>query len=304
MKYQVLLAVLLFNLTAFSQYLKIPTDSNYFWKQQSVTSPSLSNCSYHYQIRYKKDTVINSKTYNKYSTFGAVTGNSVSACSPYHVKNGYLRQDTLAKKVFILDNNFVERPLYNFTKMIGDTMQMYQFNLNATITVTITMRDSTIFGDGKYHRRQWAINSTYGNSIYEGMGCVSGGLYAHNSGGYVPNTEGFTCFGKITPFTHYFGGSPSSCVLNYVGLKENTSTGGNFKAFPNPAQENLFVTSENMDLNMIKLDLTNSLGQSIRFHSETIDTQIICKIEELPPGIYFLKIYSKTELETIRFIKR
>jgi hypothetical protein len=305
MKYRILpLLFLLLYLNSFSQYLKIPIDTNYFWKQLSVTSPSVSNCSYNYQIRYKKDTVINSKIYNKYSTFGAITGNSVSACSPYHIKHGYLRQDTIAKKVFILDNGFIERPLYNFSKMIGDTMQIYQFNLNANITVTVTMRDSTMFGDGKYHRRLWAINSTYGNSIYEGMGCVTGGLYAHNSAGYVPNTEGFTCFGKITPYAPFFGGSSSSCYLSYTVLNDNLlKESSSIKIYPNPIKDKFQIEFQNKITQDLKLNITNSLGQTLYILDNPSQKQNI-DISFLSSGIYYLKIQSNTEIITHKIIKQ
>lgn len=304
MIYRLLTALLLlFNSISFSQYLKIPIDSNYFWKQLSVTSPSVSNCNYNYQIRYKKDTVVNSKTYNKYSNFGAVSGNSISPCSPYFVKHGYLRQDTIAKKVFILDNNFVERPLYNFNKMIGDTMQIYQFNLNANITVTITMRDSAMFGDGKYHRRQWAINSTYGNSIYEGMGCVTGGLYAHNSGGYVPNTEGFICFGKITPYTPFFGGSSSSCYLSYTGLDDTFLMESSLiKLYPNPIKDKLQIEFQNEAAQETKLNITNSLGQLVYFSNNPNQKQEI-NLNFLPSGIYYLKIQTNSEQRIFKIVK-
>ncbi len=295
---------LLLNLSTFSQYLKIPIDTNYFWKQLSVTSPSVSNCSYNYQIKYKKDTIINSKTYNKYSTFGAATGNSLSPCSPYHVKNGYLRQDTIAKKVFILDNGFIERPLYNFNKMIGDTMQIYQFNLNANITVTITMRDSTMFGDGKYHRRQWAINSTYGNSIYEGMGCVTGGLYAHNSAGYVPNTEGFTCFGRTTPFSPYFGGSSSNCYLSSVGISDNFLTTDFIKIYPNPAIDVLNIEFMNADLSArLESQILNSLGQVVKeekIYFENGKAKI--NVKHLSAGIYTVRFIGENNY-SVKFIK-
>lgn len=301
-----LIIIVFFSLTGqvlSQQYLKIPIDTNYFWKQVSVTTPSISNCNYNYQIRYKKDTIVNSKTYNKYSTFGVATGNSVSPCNPNFIRHGYLRQDTLAKKVFILDNNFIEQPLYNFSKMIGDTMQIYQFNLSANITVTITMLDSTMFGDGKYHRRQWAINSTYGNSIYEGMGCVTGGLYAHNSAGYIPNTEGFICFGKTTPFSPYFGGSSSNCYLSSVGLNENISMGNDmFKIYPNPTNDILNIDVDILNGNSSKLQILNSLGQ-ILSEEKIKDPKSQINLSHFPSGIYYLKMQGINGQKVIKIIK-
>jgi hypothetical protein len=304
MIYRILTSLfLLSKISAFSQYLKIPIDTNYFWKQISIATPSISNCSYNYQIRYTKDTIVNSKIYNKYSIFGATTGNSISPCNPNHIKHGYLRQDTIAKKVFILDNNFGERPLYNFSKMIGDTMQIYQFNLNANITVTVTMRDSTMFGDGKYHRRQWAINSTYGNSIYEGMGAATGGLYAHNYGGYIPYTEGITCFGKIIPFSPFFGSSSSSCYLSYVGLKDNFLLANNLiKTYPSPVIDKLTIDFENATNKKINCIILNSLGQIV-YSLDDLKNKQQMDLTFLSCGIYYLKIIDGSSYQAKKIIK-
>ncbi|MBA3682758.1 MAG: hypothetical protein H0W73_16585 [Bacteroidetes bacterium] len=75
-------------ITAYAQYKKIPIDSNYYWKQTSANT-NTSSCAYHYQIKYKKDTIIGSKSYNKYSTFGATAGNTVSPCNVDFVTSVY-----------------------------------------------------------------------------------------------------------------------------------------------------------------------------------------------------------------------
>ncbi len=96
--------------------------------------------------------------------------------------------------------------------------------------------------------------------------------------------------------------SCSTVILNSVS--ENNRLSSKFKVFPNPAQGNLSIISENTDLNAVKLDLTNSLGQSVKFSYSRCNNQIICNLEELSSGIYFLKIHSANEFEIIKFIKQ
>lgn len=299
--------IFIFSLTqGYSQYKKIPIDSNYYWKQASTTNTNTSNCKYNYQIKYRKDTVINSITYNKYSTFGAASGNTVNACNVDFVKHGYLRQDTINKRVFILDNNFVERPLYNFSKVVGDTMLVYRRDINANITVTVTIKDSIQFTDGTYHKHQFVINSSYGNHFVEGLGSIASGLFGHSVLGYISYSEVFYCFGKVSPFNPLYtaASSTSNCYLSYTGINENASKDYVFKVFPNPANDKLTITAENTDLNEVKLDLTNLLGQNLKFTYLTTNDGTTCNLEDLSQGIYFLKIHSKKGLETIRFVKQ
>lgn len=288
---------------AFGQYKKIPIDTNYYWSQKSLKDPNISNCNYQYQIKYVKDTVISAKTYNKYSQFGAATGNTVNPCNPDFIRHGYLRQDTLAKKVFILDAGFMEHPLYNFNKLVGDTMQVYQRDLNANVTVTITIIDSIQFTDGKYHRYQFVTSPNYGSSFIEGLGAVQGGLYAHNNIGYITYSEVFKCFGKITPFTVLHSVNTPSCSLSYVGLKDNSFSGNFIMVYPNPAKSTLIVKAENANLKDFKFTLVNSLGQVIRCDLKAQNNTTELDVEKLPSGIYFLKIQSHNELELIKFIK-
>jgi hypothetical protein len=74
--------------------------------------------------------------------------------------------------------------------------------------------------------------------------------------------------------------------------------------FPNPAHDKLSIIAENIDLNYCKVDLINLMGQSIPFTPENNCSLVQCDIEDLPSGIYLLKINNKTGLETIKFIKQ
>ena len=161
--YLIILIIFNFYNQLFSQqYQKIPIDSNYYWRQISAGG-------YQYQIKYSKDTLISGKTYNKYSQFGMSLGSNFSQTFNRH---GFLRQDTINKKVFILDTTFLEHPLYDFNKAIGDTMLVYDKISNTNVTYTVTHDYGTIL----------EINHN-GNPrfIEEGVGALTEGLYGPNA---------------------------------------------------------------------------------------------------------------------------
>ncbi|MBA2610808.1 MAG: T9SS type A sorting domain-containing protein [Bacteroidetes bacterium] len=288
----------------FSQYKKVPIDTNHYWRQGSVANASVSNCSYEYQIRYVKDTVIASKTYNKYSEFGAAFGNTLSPCSPNHIKNGFLRQDTINKRVFVLDNSFNERPLYNFTKIAGDTMLVYQNNLNANITVTVTTIDSIQFTDGKYHKYQIVVRgSTYQNSFIQGLGAVKGGLYANQGVGFLSSADEFYCFGTILPFSVLYTTNQKPCFLSNVGLKGNSEENEFAKIYPNSVKDKLTIEYlNNYNNSENKISISNSLGQVV-FSLKDFASKNELDLSFLSSGLYYLRIKNASEQKAFKIIK-
>ena len=81
-----------------------------------------------------------------------------------------LRQDSAQRKVFILINN-QENILYNFNKVVGDTLKALDLSTgpSAIYTYTVIAIDSVLLLDNKYHKR--FRYSTYNwNYAIEGVG--------------------------------------------------------------------------------------------------------------------------------------
>ncbi|SDT96292.1 Por secretion system C-terminal sorting domain-containing protein [Polaribacter sp. Hel1_33_78] len=74
----------------------------------------------------------------------------------------------------------------------------------------------------------------------------------------------------------------------------------NVKIYPNPAQNNLFIKSEN-SLNISNIKITNLLGKEV-FTSNLIDSKI--DVSNLKTGVYILKIQSENASKNIKFIKQ
>ncbi|MES2680951.1 MAG: T9SS type A sorting domain-containing protein [Bacteroidota bacterium] len=260
------------------QYTKIPIDSNYFWKQAST-------CGYQYQIRYYKDTVISGNTYNKYSLFAGTSG--TLPCSQSFIKNGFLRQDTLAKKVCILDANFAERPLYNFNKTSGDTLLIYDRSTNTNITYTVQSINAGT--------QTLLDNMGMSQFIFEGIGSHEGGLYASRQS-YIPpqKTEKLICAGRINPFQITSPpdvGFESQCFLS-TGLNNYEVAEPAVRYFPNPFYDVLNFQIESPRSGAIRVSIINSLGQLI-MTTENYGQLQQFNLSYLAPGIYFLSVQDK-----------
>lgn len=286
----------------FSQFKKIPFDTSFYWRQSSISMPNqtVSCGTFQYQIKYNKDTLIQGKTFGKFSQYGGTSG--TSPCGLSYISTGYLRQDTVLKKVSILDNNYIERPLYNFSKVVGDTMQVYQKNINANITVTVTVVDSLLFNDGKYHTRQGVFaNGKYSDNFYQELGALNGGLFAQNNQINGTEFQVFYCYGKTSPiFTVSYNASLNQCNLIPVSLIER-SRQAYHKLFPNP-NNGIFkiITTDNLIKN---IEVFNIVGQVV-FAEENINVDNLeLNLKDLPIGLYHFKLHLLTGSEYATFIK-
>ena len=258
---------------------------------------------YDYQIRYYKDTVINSKTYNLYAPFGRTFG--FEYCASF-IKRGFLRQDTLAKKVFILDSAFVERPLYDFSKGLNDTLQSYNIVLRANMTLTVMNVATATLSNGTYHKALWVSNN---NCFIEGVGSVFGGLYGNNQAIFSNNlTEQLMCFGRITPFFELLEGITTqqyicSLVPAKVGINElkNIKLDG-IKIYPNPVTERLTIDFGGANFDYLSVNIYTTLGEcvilkNISASQNTVDLSLLTK------GIYYLNLQSKLHKQYYKIVK-
>lgn len=289
MKYYLCLLSLLLSGKIFPQsYSKIPIDTSFFWKQSS-------SCNYSYQLRYFKDTTVSGKVYNKYSVFGGTSG--TGACPQSFIKNGFLRQDTLAKKVIILDQNFIERPLYNFSKTVGDTLQIYDWagGINRTYTVM------NVFAGAQNIQGSDGMQQI----LFEGIGSHEGGLYAslqyYTAGN---NFERLVCAGKISPFLVSNPpevGFESQCFLS-TGINLRRSEAVMLTIFPNPFSDRINLQFKARRNNLKKVFISNSLGQKV-FEKDAAGEEITLQLNFLKGGIYFLTVEDEDQNYTFKIIK-
>ena len=98
-------------------------------------------------------------------------------------------------------------------------------------------------------------------------------------------------------------------IQNPVSL-ENDISKSNFdlKIFPNPADELVQLEYQLDKKTSLNIELLNSVGQVIisqNFNNQNPGSyKVPSDIKDMPKGIYFIKIKSDHDLETIPFIKK
>lgn len=85
-----------------------------------------------------------------------------------------------------------------------------------------------------------------------------------------------------------------------TGLNSHTKESANLTIYPNPVQENLFVTFTGKTATTI--EVVNLLG-AVQLKSVLQNGQSTVDVSDLNPGIYFIRIREGAVLHTSRFIK-
>ena len=294
MRYFLLYVTLFVAFTSRAQKHKLPLDTNYAWNESwflAYTYPVNASYNSTYQINIIKDTIINSKIYQKLKN---TTTSYYSSNGGYYYPNSalqlkYIRQDTILKRVVVLDNSLNEKILYNFNKSIGDTAQTFSYG--GVTTYTIMSIDSILLNDAKYHKR-------YNGLFIEGVGSIHGLLtpYVGFDGGNYLN-----CMAKINPTLqtiYHQSGNGNSCPI--ATSVKNYQRFNSIYVYPNPTNDYLYLNTENAKPNTV--DIYNSFGQLLK----TIVVEDYLEklnVIEFTAGFYILKINFQNYFVQQRFIK-
>lgn len=79
-----------------------------------------------------------------------------------------------------------------------------------------------------------------------------------------------------------------------------------FKVFPNPTHENVFIETQQLSVDQVKISITNSYGDEIK----TLETRINkgnpvkISLNGFPSSIYFVKIKSGNEFQVAKILKQ
>jgi aminopeptidase N len=129
----------------------------------------------------------------------------------------------------------------------------------------------------------------------------------------------------ILVFDHTFSGQAFKAVVNFpvqsvvvdpelwlisanntvVGINEQTNCSLNFKLYPNPSHDELFIENAETGNRIRKFSVTNGLGQ-ILYHAEAMEQQgskLQVPVNVLDKGMYYLKIESDKGIQVVKFVK-
>jgi hypothetical protein len=322
MKKILLIALLAFCMNAKAQhYIPFP-DSNAVWRVDASTACPVNYIVWansYYQYTMGGDTTIGLYTYKKIYQSGMFGGclndDSTSSTYGYYYQGG-LRQDSINKKVYFKYPSCPDTLIYDFSKQIGDTLNIvyctYCTSGCFSFPVTISSIDSVLVGSN-YHKQFHFISSSHTivQTIIEGIGSTGGLLEPiYAEGG---ETWNLVCFSHNTD---NYPDSSTSCKL-ITGISELPFINNQVNIFPNPASSEIKVIGNQYSVNGI--DIYNMLGERVyqslvNSHSSSgiqpmtnapmTNTPITINVSALPPGMYFMEIRTENGVEVKKFVKQ
>ncbi len=202
-----------------------------------------------------------------------------------------LREDTLTREIFyVKPDETQEYLLYDFSLEVGDTISVYPIYYYNSFQIEVTGIDSILIGDN--YRRKLLIGDTssyYSEFWIEGMGSTAGLFQAGTTGdpfGYFSN---LLCYVEGNEVMYEYN-SNIGCFTTCGTAVENIANKINLSFFPNPAQDHLSFSSDEIIQHIVILDIN---GQQL-YAKAANQTNGEIEVSHLTEGIYLVLV--KTEL--------
>jgi hypothetical protein len=277
------------------------------------------------------DTIINGLTY--LSVLEEQYGNPSADCI-----YGFLREDTVTRKVYFMDYLFNgEELIYDFSMGIGDNIQLSflagngyfssgTFTLDSIGTIMIPAGLRRIFYLNNHSAPSWMplewIESTGhpGHLVYTKSGNFPGGMFNFSCIDNVARDfyQQLTCFEHNSQKIYFDSCSHAMAVNNWCfyyadscnywnicsGIEEINSI-SSFQVLPNPANEFITVAvSANSELNMLftiySIDGKLLVEENLKVHQGS--NQYYFDVQDLDNGFYLAELKSETENRTLKLI--
>ena len=145
-------------------------------------------------------------------------------------------------------------------------------------------------------------------NVYEVINYVDAGIYDFNfvNGNSVAGKESsvpgscsnsgvrYITVSKDTVFPDVCFNSCVTCAL--TGIKESNISNSNIVVYPNPAKNSIHVSSDKQEIS--KIEIFNMTGQKVIEYKNLSALQFTVNNPELSAGIYMVKVYGATNLES------
>lgn len=275
-------------------YIPLPMDSAWWQVTTSGTWASGGQCfcSYDFQYQTAGDTLIGSYNYTKIIHNGPMS----CQCGMGTLKFGFIRQDTLARKVYVIEwGTTNELLLYDFTLQVNDTINsaLFLWSYPCPSPITVSSIDSILI-NGIYHRRI-NFNNTTSNPCYLGSGMYAFIEGVGSTSGLLEYSFSFEAGSQLTCSAYagqtIFSNIGTACPKMKIDKVQRES----FMVFPNPSSSALQIQSSS---HIDAISITDILGYEVnsKFPNSSVD------VSALQDGIYFLTITSGKETHTQKFI--
>ncbi len=174
----------------------------------------------------------------------------------------------------------------------------YPFNLTSSVncdsivTLILTQNDTSVTAGANN------LSAHQGGAVYQWINCTTNTPVA----GAVNQTFAPTANGTYAVVITANGCSDTSSCHQFIISGINNLAQNNWTIYPNPATDNLLITSNHSvsNANIIIADIS---GKVIRKINSSISQQLLLDISELNKGIYQVTIQTETEIINLKFLK-
>lgn len=287
----------------FNDYHPFP-DSNAVWGMTSWCMDGQCGDAAHVQNSYAGDTLIDGFQYKRIQEIFVMTSSNGCCYPPENLGSGFIREDTIAKKVYWRSEAMAgDTLLYDFDVQVGDTLTGYMGSCDMTWTVGSI---DSILIDLNYRKRinyEVSFDPGIQFSIIEGIGST----YGLTTCPFVPFEMGIflSCYTVDGDLLYPPSGADmaacgdlTSAVDPHMALGSSPLT-----CMPNPATDRLVLQCDvsRLPLDVSVVDLTGvvHLRYVLNMANSAID------ISSLSSGVYFLHAVRRGTLVTTEmFIKQ
>lgn len=235
---------------------------------------------------FSGDTLIDNELWDKYyftSDSNFIEGLTYVGCM----------QETNGIVVFMDTLNTI-KTIYDFNLTVGDSV-FYDFGFES-IYLKIENIDQ-IEIDGELYKRFYFEEPIFGfsdlNEIWiESIGSVHGPLFPAYPVLFSqewPDSMNLTCYkidNEVTWNNPYY----EACYINIV-LSIDELRIVNFKIYPNPAQNKIFISSDT-EILIDEINIYNQIGQNV-IHQNDYNGSV--DVSSLMPGIYFVEVIAGSD---------
>ena len=238
------------------------------------------------RLFFETDTTIGGVLYSKVKYYNFISLDNDSFCPPFEIAhqkyelfNIFVREDTLERKVYILDIGFspVEQLLFDFSLQPND--MFYNTYYMEAESLFVSNIDSIQLYDGSYRRRinMDGVSTGQSYSFIEGIGCFEGLLHGVFNDGVIAY-QMLCVKEKTVPLYGY-------CVTYFTNINRQDNK---FDIFPNPTCEYINVSCQDIHQKCFA-KIYNLCGEVIQ-QAEIVDENTLINISSASPGLYFFMI--------------
>lgn len=258
------------------------------WNELETRGQPISHINYSYEM--KGDTTIGSVVYQK------IIYSEIGSGSDYESYSGAIRQDTVEKKVFAIDCQWVttgEVVLYDFSKSPGDTVFVGEEGFGPCGIYYIIDHIDSILIRNQYRRTFHFTSPVYDDYWIEGIGSTRGLFSPIHPVPTGPIFWNLTCFWHVDELI-FMNPDFYDCFPNWTGIDDNQAEmqQGVF-IYPNPVTDQSTLEINNSGNEVRILKIADLQGRVLAIYEVSEKNQIVIRKNDFKRGIYLIETMEK-----------